>query len=100
MKVEEVGEEEEDSYLSLGVSHPFIPDCLGDLLALSRFIPTLRRVACLLSHNDIVNGNNTSAYREVSAATMAEWRRNGKTNSSCCHLEVFGGALLLGRVCR
>lgn len=24
---------------------------------------TLRRIACLLSHNDIVNGNNTPAYR-------------------------------------
>lgn len=66
----------------------------------ARFILTLRCIACLLSHNDIVNGNNTSAYLEVSAATMAEWRRNGKANSSRCHLEVFGGTLLLGRVCR
>lgn len=26
-------EKEEESYLSLRVLHPFIPDCLGDLLA-------------------------------------------------------------------
>lgn len=79
---------------------PFIPDCLGDLLAPPRFLPTHRCIACLLSHNDIVTGNNTSAYHEVSAATMDEWRCNGKANSSCCHLQVFGGTLLLGRVCR
>lgn len=30
---EEGKDEEEDCYLSLGVSHPFIPDCRGDLLA-------------------------------------------------------------------
>lgn len=66
----------------------------------TRFIPTLHCIACLLSHNDIVNGNNTSAYREVSADTMDEWQRNGKANLSCCHLQVFGGSLLLGRVCR
>lgn len=30
---EEEKEEEENSYLSLGVLHPFIPDCLCDLLA-------------------------------------------------------------------
>lgn len=93
-------EKEEESYLSLGVLHPFIPDCLGDLLAPPRFIPTLRCIVCLLSHNDIVNGNNTSAYREVSAATMDEWWCNGKANLFRCHLEVFGGSLLLGRVCR
>lgn len=66
----------------------------------SRFILTLCCIACLLSHNDIVNGNNTSAYREVSAVTMDKWHRNGKANSSRCHLQVFGGALLLGRVCQ
>lgn len=60
----------------------------------------LRRGACLLCHNDIVNGDNVRAYREVSAATMAEWRRNGKANPSRCHLEVLGGALLLGSMCR
>lgn len=32
-EIDEEGEKEEDSYLSLGVSRPFIPDCLGDLLA-------------------------------------------------------------------
>ena len=93
-------EEEEESYLSRGVLPPFIPDCLGDFSGPAWFIPTLRCNTCLLSHNDIVKGNNTSAYRQVSAATMAEWRRNGKENLSRCHLEVFGGALLLGRVCR
>lgn len=30
---EEEENDEEESYLSRGVSHPFIPDCLGDLLA-------------------------------------------------------------------
>lgn len=65
-----------------------------------RFIPTLRCISCLLSRNDIVNGNNTSVYRKVFAVTMDEWQRNGKANLSCCHLQVFGGALLLGRVCR
>lgn len=58
----------------------------------ARFIPTRRAVSCLLSHNDIVNGNNTAAYREVSAVTMDEWRRNGMANLSCCHLGAFGGA--------
>lgn len=76
---------------------PFITDCLGDLLAPPRFIPAVLCSACLLSHNDIVNDNNTAAYREVSAVTAAEWRRNGMAN---CHGGVFGGALLLGRVRR
>lgn len=66
----------------------------------AQFIPTLCCISCLLSHNNIVNGNNTFAYREVSAATMDEWRHNGKANSSRCHLQVFWGTLLLGRVCR
>lgn len=64
------------------------------------FIPTLRCIACLLSHNDIVNGNNASAYREVSALTMDEWQSNGKANLSRCHPRVFGGTLLLGCVCQ
>lgn len=62
-----------------------------------RFIPAVLCSTCLLSHNDIVNDNNTPAYREVSAVTVAEWRRNGMAN---CHHGVFGGALLLGRVRR
>lgn len=33
MDEEEETEEEEDSYLSLKVLDPFVPDCLGDLLA-------------------------------------------------------------------
>lgn len=72
------------SYLSLEVLDPFFPDCLGDLLAPPPFIPTIRCSSCLLSHNDIVNGNNMSAYHKVSVATMAEWQSNGKAN---CHLQ-------------
>lgn len=54
-------EEEGESYLSRGVLHPFSPDCLGDLCGPRPVHPeTLGCLACLLSHNDIVNGNNTS----------------------------------------
>lgn len=66
----------------------------------AQFIPTLCCISCLLSHNDIVSGNNVPVYRKVFSITMDEWQRNRKVNLSRCHLQVFGGALLLGRVCR
>lgn len=71
---------------------------LGDLLAAPRFIPTFRRRACLLSRNDIVNDNNASAYRAVSAAVAGEWRR--KWEGEFVPVVVFGGTLVRGRVCR
>lgn len=50
-----------------------------------RLIPAVLCSACLLSRNDIVNDNNTAAYRQVSAVTPAGWRRDGMAN---CHRGV------------
>ena len=94
-------EEEEDSYLSLGSF-----TCFHSRLSWRPSGPAPvhpEPSAARLVYCPIMTLSTATIRRliaKVSAATMAEWRRNGKANSSRCHLEVFGGALLLARVCR
>lgn len=83
-----------------GVLHPFIPDCVGDLLAQ---LGSSRPSAALLVYCPIMTLSAATmrpAYRKVSALTMDEWRSNGEANLSRCRPRVFGGTLLLGYVCR
>lgn len=86
-------EGEQSSYL---LRRPWIPPpmiVLATFWPRPRLIPAVLCSTCLLSRNDIVNDNNTPAYREVSAVTPAEWRRDGMGWRSA-------GALLRRRVRR
>ncbi|KAF6717192.1 hypothetical protein FQA47_014026 [Oryzias melastigma] len=60
-------------------------DCLGDLLAQSGFMPTLRGAACLLSRNDIVNGNNTSSYR---TCPQPQWMNGSQMERRVCAVVI------------
>ena len=76
-------ERREESYLSPGVLRPFVPDCHGDLSGPARFVPGAAASASVepLVYRPVMTlsaATILSAYREVSAATMDEWRHDGK----------------------
>lgn len=63
-------EEEEDSYLSLGVLDPFIPDCLGDLPAPPG---SFRPSAAALVYRPIMTLSSATMHPLIARCRAPQW---------------------------